>query len=211
MTRNQSSNVTDTNTDETTTNGNTLNDSFMEFLTQFETDFNSNVRVAEESRWTDERRQEEGSVRREMEQIEAEKLAEQKRILDERNHQLLEEQLAFEQRNNLPPSNPATFDDLIIPPHLTLNSRSERFLLYDNHDSDRRIIIFSSDYQLGLLAVVSRGLWTGSTRCDHKAQSTHEEVLTETNKNVSELPMHLNLDFEKAGENAYRAVFPDAD
>ncbi|CAF1594125.1 unnamed protein product [Didymodactylos carnosus] len=98
MTRNQSSNVTDTNTDETTTNGNTLNDSFMEFLTQFETDFNSNVRVAEESRWTDERRQEEGSVRREMEQIEAEKLAEQKRILDERNHQLLEEQLAFEQR-----------------------------------------------------------------------------------------------------------------
>ncbi|CAF4044454.1 unnamed protein product, partial [Didymodactylos carnosus] len=47
---------------------------------------------------------------------------------------------------------PTSFEDISIPQQLTVTNGGDRFLLYDNEDSDHRTIILSSDDDLNRLS-----------------------------------------------------------
>lgn len=49
------------------------------------------------------------------------------------------------------PIEPKTFADIIIPPNYQVNALNEQFLLYDNNDNQRRILIFATKQHLDLL------------------------------------------------------------
>ncbi|CAF3138310.1 unnamed protein product [Rotaria socialis] len=54
-------------------------------------------------------------------------------------------------RNDIPLPRPLTYDEIVIPDELQITNGGARFLLYDNQDPNRRLIILSSDDDLDLL------------------------------------------------------------
>jgi hypothetical protein len=54
-------------------------------------------------------------------------------------------------KDNDVPTEPKTFADIIIPPNYQVNSTDQQFLLYDNNDNQRRILIFATKQHLDLL------------------------------------------------------------
>ena len=55
-------------------------------------------------------------------------------------------------RNDIPLPRPQAFTEIVIPDELQLTNVAARFLLYDNKDADRRLIILSSDDDLDHLS-----------------------------------------------------------
>ncbi|CAF4453849.1 unnamed protein product, partial [Didymodactylos carnosus] len=53
--------------------------------------------------------------------------------------------------NDVARPTPTTFADIVLPDELKVNSRGQKFLLYDNQDVDRRVLIFASEYALDRL------------------------------------------------------------
>ncbi|CAF4496803.1 unnamed protein product, partial [Didymodactylos carnosus] len=131
--------------------------------------------------------------------------------------------------NDVARPTPTTFADIVLPDELKVNSRGQKFLLYDNQDVDRRVLISASEYALDRLDQSSswhvdgtfkvapklfqqlytihgyiRGKTVPLVFCilPNKTQATYEEVFTEINTHLENLPHHINLDFEKAAENA---------
>ncbi|CAF1483628.1 unnamed protein product, partial [Rotaria sordida] len=55
-------------------------------------------------------------------------------------------------RNNIPLPRPQTYAEIVIPDELQVTNAGARFLLYDNQDPNRRLIILSSDDDLDRLS-----------------------------------------------------------
>lgn len=49
------------------------------------------------------------------------------------------------------PKEPKSFSDIIIPPRLQITLSNQSFLLYDNNDNNKRLLVFASKEQLDLL------------------------------------------------------------
>ncbi len=62
-----------------------------------------------------------------------------------------------EKKNNIPLSRPTSFNDIHIPDELKMTNGGDRFLLYDNGDTEDRMIILSSDDDLDRLS--NSGHW----------------------------------------------------
>ena len=55
-------------------------------------------------------------------------------------------------KQHIPLPRPRTFDEILIPDELKITNDGKRFLLYDNGDSNNRILILSSDDDLDRLS-----------------------------------------------------------
>ena len=55
-------------------------------------------------------------------------------------------------KNDIPLPTPSSFDDIAIPAEFTVTNSGARFLLYNNGDNSKRMLIFSSDDDLDRLA-----------------------------------------------------------
>jgi hypothetical protein len=55
-------------------------------------------------------------------------------------------------KNDIPLPRPQTFSEILIPDELQITNSGARFLLYDNHHPNRRLIILSSDDDLDRLS-----------------------------------------------------------
>jgi hypothetical protein len=55
-------------------------------------------------------------------------------------------------RNDIPLPRPQTFSEIVIPDELQITNGGARFMLYDNKDPNRRLILLSSDDDLDRLS-----------------------------------------------------------
>ncbi|CAF0714736.1 unnamed protein product [Adineta steineri] len=136
------------------------------------------------------------------------------------------------------PTEPKTFADIIIPLNYQVNSLNEQFLLYDNNDNQRRILIFASKQHLDFLNeceswhcdgtfAVAPTLFEqmysihGSIRgkklpllyslLPNKDQKTYEELFGIVAQHVQRKPNYITIDFEKAAENAFNVIYPQCE
>ncbi|CAF1552573.1 unnamed protein product [Rotaria sp. Silwood1] len=141
------------------------------------------------------------------------------------------------QEENIP-TEPKTFADIVIPPNLQNTVTNQKFILYDNNDHHRRLLIFASKEQLdflngceswhcdGTFAVAPRlfeQMYSihGSIRgknlplvyslLPNKNQETYEEVFTIVKQHIERKPKYITIDFEKAAENAFGVIYPQCD
>ena len=57
-----------------------------------------------------------------------------------------------QKQNDIPLPRPQAFNEIVIPDELQITNSGTRFLLYDNKDPNRRLIILSSDDDLDCLS-----------------------------------------------------------
>ncbi len=141
-------------------------------------------------------------------------------------------------RINAPPPNPANLRELIIPESFTKTRLGENFLLFDSGASDNRILIFSTQRNLQLLANCEHWYVDGTFKTapslfhqlysihgvqfnsvipsvfgllPDKRESTYERFFDAV-KSISPplTPKSIMTDFELASINAIRDCFPTA-
>ncbi|CAF1153140.1 unnamed protein product [Rotaria sordida] len=133
---------------------------------------------------------------------------------------------------------PKTFADIIIPSNYQVNALNEQFLLYDNNDNQRRILIFATKQHLdflneceswhcdGTFAVAPKlfeQMYSihGSIRgkklpllyslLPNKDKKTYEELFRIVAQHVRRKPDYITIDFEKAAENAFNVIYPECE
>ncbi|CAF3293474.1 unnamed protein product, partial [Rotaria sp. Silwood2] len=82
------------------------------------------------------------------------------------------------------PAEPKTFADISIPLNFQNIVTNQKFVLYDNNDHNRRLLIFAK---------------------------TYEELFTIVKQHVEHKLKYVTIDFEKAAENAFSVIFPQCD
>jgi hypothetical protein len=58
----------------------------------------------------------------------------------------------YKKKNDIPLPRPQTYAEIVIPDKLQITNAGARFLLYENQDPNRRLIILSSDDDLDRLS-----------------------------------------------------------
>ncbi|CAM4846255.1 unnamed protein product, partial [Rotaria magnacalcarata] len=138
-------------------------------------------------------------------------------------------------KQDIPIPTPITFTDINIPDELRTTNNGDRFLLYDNGDSSRRIIILSPDEDLDRLSNSEHWHCDGTFKlcpqlfyqlytihghlCGRslplvycyvagKDEDTYGEIFDIILKNLSQRPKSITIDFEKAVENVVRQQLP---
>ncbi|CAF1466004.1 unnamed protein product, partial [Rotaria sordida] len=136
------------------------------------------------------------------------------------------------------PSEPKTFADIVIPLNFQITITNQKFILYDNNDDNRRLLIFASKEQLdflnqceswhcdGTFAVAPKMFEQmysvhGSIRgkslplvyslLPNKDQETYEELFKIVKQHVTRKPKYISVDFEKAAENAFGVIYPQCE
>ncbi|CAF2150458.1 unnamed protein product [Rotaria magnacalcarata] len=136
------------------------------------------------------------------------------------------------------PTEPKTFADIIIPHNFQNTVTNQTFVLYDNNDHHRRLLIFASKEQLDFLNsceschcdgtfAVAPNLFEqmysihGSVRgkslplvyslLPNKNKETYEELFRIIKQYVARKPKYITIDFEKAAENAFGVLYPECD
>ncbi|CAF3887522.1 unnamed protein product [Rotaria sordida] len=119
------------------------------------------------------------------------------------------------------PTQPKTFADIVIPLNFQNTVTNQKFVLYDNNDHNRRLLIFASKEQLDFLNECE------SWHCDgtfavtpklfepmysiHGSIQTYEELFTIVKQHVERKPKYISIDFKKAAENAFGVIYPQCD
>ncbi|CAF4536466.1 unnamed protein product, partial [Rotaria sp. Silwood2] len=136
------------------------------------------------------------------------------------------------------PSEPKTFTDIVIPLYFPNTITNQKFLLYDNNDVNRRLLIFASKEQLdflnqceswhcdGTFAVAPKMFEQmysihGSIRgkslplvyslLPNKDEKAYEELFKIVKQHVTRKPKYLSIDFEKAAENSFGVIYPECE
>ncbi|CAF2066603.1 unnamed protein product [Rotaria magnacalcarata] len=134
------------------------------------------------------------------------------------------------------PTEPKTFADVIISNNFQNTVANQNFLLYDNNDHRRRLLIFASKEQLDFLncceswhcdgtCAVASNLFEqmysiydsvrGKTLplvysfFPNKNQETYEELFRIIKQHVERKPKYMTIDFEKTAENGFGALYPE--
>ncbi|CAF5111642.1 unnamed protein product, partial [Rotaria magnacalcarata] len=128
-------------------------------------------------------------------------------------------------KQDIPIPTPITFTDINIPDELRTTNNGDRFLLYDNGDSSRRIIILSPDEDLDRLSNSEHWHCDGTFKACliitisfvhnyfisyilFTDEDTYGEIFDIILKNLSQRPKSITIDFEKAVENVVRQQLP---
>ncbi|CAF1607524.1 unnamed protein product, partial [Adineta ricciae] len=136
------------------------------------------------------------------------------------------------------PSEPKTFADIVIPLNFQNTVTNQKFLLYDNNDVNRRLLIFASKEQLdflnqceswhcdGTFAVAPKMFEQmysihGSIRgkslplvyalLPNKDEKAYAELFKIVKQHVRRKPKYLSIDFEKAAENSFGVIYPECE
>ncbi|XP_069058997.1 uncharacterized protein [Pleurodeles waltl] len=132
---------------------------------------------------------------------------------------------------------PQTYADINIPPQLTITFSNEPFLLYDNENPQKRILIFSTNHNLGILENSQVWMMDGTFKSTlhpftqiytilvnksntavplvyallpDKHSSTYTEFLTIIKeKTMNKNPRKVILDFELTMINTITKLYPD--
>ncbi|CAF4361066.1 unnamed protein product [Rotaria sp. Silwood2] len=119
------------------------------------------------------------------------------------------------------PAEPKTFADISIPLNFQNIVTNQKFVLYDNNDHNRRLLIFASKEQLdffnGCESWQCDGTFAVSPKLFdqmysiHGSIQTYEELFTIVKQHVEHKLKYVTIDFEKAAENAFSVIFPQCD
>ncbi|CAF1172092.1 unnamed protein product [Didymodactylos carnosus] len=136
---------------------------------------------------------------------------------------------------NIPLPTPTSIEDISILQQLTVTNGGDRFLLYDNEDSDYRTIILSSDddlnrlsnsehwhadgtfkiapqliYQLYIIHGFIRGRSVPLVYAllPGKSEAVYGELFNVLVQNVNKHPKSITTDFEQAVENVIKQKLP---
>ncbi|CAF3602513.1 unnamed protein product [Rotaria socialis] len=140
-------------------------------------------------------------------------------------------------KKEMPLPRPKSFDEIHIPDELRVTNGGNRFLLYDNESSTNRMIILSSDddldrlsnsefwhadgtfkiaphlfYQLYTIHGVICGRALPSVYCiiSGKSEEIYGEIIDVVMQHISQRPISITTDYEKAVHNVIKKKLPMA-
>ncbi|CAF0913032.1 unnamed protein product [Didymodactylos carnosus] len=138
-------------------------------------------------------------------------------------------------KDDIPLPKLTSFEDISIPQQLTVTNGGDRFLLYDNEDSDDRTIILLSDDALNRLSnseywhaygtfkvapqlfyqlytihgfIRGRSVPLVYALLPGKSEAVYGELFNVLVQNVNKHPKSITIDFERAVENVIKQKLP---
>ncbi|CAF1420378.1 unnamed protein product [Adineta steineri] len=114
------------------------------------------------------------------------------------------------------PLEPKTFADVIIPLNFQTTVSNENFILYDNNDKDRRLLIFATPKIFEQIdsvhgSIRGKSLPLVYALLPNKDQPIYEQLFKIIAQHVTRKPKYISIDFEKAAGNAFAVIYPNCE